>query len=74
MPYIPRVNRHVSYLQQKTVNGNATYVKRRPATITATPGPGFIVDLRVGHHSETYAGVDKRAHPDDNDVAEYVPY
>lgn len=74
MPYIPRVNRHVAYLQQKTVGGNTQYVKRRPSTITAVPGPDFIVDLRVGHHSETYAGIDKRAEPDDNTVDVYVQY
>lgn len=73
MPYIPRVNRHVAYLEQKTVAGNANYVKRRPATITALVAD-FVVDLRVGHHAEDYAGVDKRVAPDDDDVGVYVQY
>lgn len=62
MAWVAKVNRHVAYLQQKTVGGNANYVKRRPAIITA-----FATDtnprLRVRHYTvpstETYgsAGV-----------------
>jgi hypothetical protein len=53
MAWVAKVNRHVAYLQQKTVGGNTAYVKRRPAVITA-----FATDtnprLRVRHSGETY--------------------
>ncbi len=39
----------------------------RPAVITAL-GAGDLVDLRVGHHSETFDDVDLLADPDDTDV------
>jgi hypothetical protein len=73
MAYTRRVNRHVAYLQQKTVNGNANYVKRRPCTITALGG-GTAVNLRVTHTATTYAGISKRATPDADTVAVYVQY
>lgn len=44
----------------KQINRSVTYVtaagKQRPAIITAL-GAGDLVDLRVGHHGETYASV-----------------
>jgi len=68
-----KVNRHVTYLQAKTVGGNAAYVKRRPGTITAL-GAGALVDIRVGHHGETYTNVDRRTDPDANATGVYVSY
>lgn len=53
MAWVAKANRHVVYLQQKTVGGNTAYVKRRPAVIT-----GFASDsaarLRVRHGGEVY--------------------
>lgn len=53
MAWVAKTNRHVAYLQQKTVGGNTAYVKRRPAIIT-----GFAADsaprLRVRHSGEVY--------------------
>jgi hypothetical protein len=53
MAWQAKVGRHVVYLQQKTVGGNANYVKRRPAVIT-----GFASDaaprLRVRRTGEVY--------------------
>lgn len=77
MAWVAKVNRHVAYLQQKTVGGNANYVKRRPAIIT-----GFAADsnprLRVGHGSEVYGdatnGVARKTDPDANTVSVYVSY
>lgn len=71
--WIPKVGRHCAYLQQKTVNGNANYVKRRPCTVTGVVG-GNTVNLRVGHSGETYANVDRKLDPDANDVNVYVSY
>jgi hypothetical protein len=65
--FVPRVDRHVAYLLEVSPG----FVKRRPATITSVVA-GTIVDLRVGHHGETYAGVDIRVNHDD--VGVYVPY
>jgi len=68
-----KVNRHCAYLQQKTVGGNANYVKRRPAVITAL-GAGNLVNLRVRHIGETYSNVDRKLDPDANTVSVYVSY
>lgn len=68
-----KVNRHVTYLQQKTVGGNANYVKRRPAIITAL-GAGELVDIRIGHSGEVYTGVDRRTDPNSNSAGVYVTY
>ncbi len=47
-------------LGEKKVNRTVTYVtaagKLRPAIITAL-GAGNLVDIRIGRHGETYAGV-----------------
>lgn len=77
MAWAARVNRHVTYLQQKTVGGNANYAKRRPAVIT-----GMAVDgaprLRVRHSGEVYGnatnGVVRRTNPDANTASVYVSY
>lgn len=68
----PKIGRHCVYLQQKTVGGNAQYVKRRPAIITGVSGAN--VDLRVGHSGETYTNIPPRTDPDANDVSVYVAY
>lgn len=73
MAWVRKVNRHCAYLQQKTVNGNTAYVKRRPAVITAL-GAGNLVNLRVRHHGETYTNVDRKLDPDANTVSVYVSY
>lgn len=73
MAYVPRVNRHVAYLQQKTVNGDANYVKRRSARVTAVL-VGTNTNLQVGHHGETYANVVERTDPDSNTTGTYVTY
>lgn len=73
MTWVKKVNRHCAYLQQKTVNGNAAYVKRRPAIITAL-GAGELVTIRVRHSGETYANVDRKTDPDANTVGVYVSY
>lgn len=72
MPYIPRVNRHVALLTQKTVDGNPNYVKRRPGTITALAG-GTNVDLRV-QRVEFHANVPQRPDPDYDSIDVYVQY
>jgi hypothetical protein len=69
--------RHVVYLQQKTVGGNANYVKRRPATITGTAADAA-PRLRVGHaggtHGNASVGVPARSSVDANEVSVYVTY
>ena len=50
--YPAKVGRTVTY---RDVNGRV-----RPAVITAVTDADT-ADLRVGHHSETYAGVDRRS-------------
>lgn len=73
MAWERKVGRHVAVLKQKTVNGNTAYVKRRPAVITAL-GAGALVTVRVRHHGETYANVDRRTDPNANTVDTYVTY
>jgi hypothetical protein len=73
MAWVRKVGRHVAYLQQKTVGGNANYVKRRPAIITAL-GAGELVDIRVGHGAEVYEDVDRRVDPTDPSVGVYTSY
>lgn len=77
MAWVPRVNKHCAYLQQKTVGGNANYVKRRPAIIT-----GFATDtnprLRVRRSGEVYGnasvGVARKLDPNADTVSNYVSY
>lgn len=75
--WIPRVNAHCVYLQQKTVNGNATYIKRRPCIITDFALDGNPI-LRVRHTGEVYGdatnGVPRRTDPDSNLPDMYVSY
>jgi hypothetical protein len=73
MAWVRKVNRHCAYLQLKTVNGNAAYVKRRPAVITAL-GAGELVTIRVRHHGETYANVDRKLDPNADTTSVYVSY
>lgn len=73
MAWVKKVNRHCTYLQQKTVGGNTQYVKRRPAVITAL-GIGNLVNLRVRRSGETYANVDQKLIPDADTVGVYVSY
>lgn len=76
-PEVGLVNRHVAYLQQKTVGGNANYVKRRPGTVTAL-ATDTNPRIRVRHTGEVYGnaavGVPPRSAPDANEVAVYVKY
>ena len=77
VPEVGLVNKHVSYLLQKTVGGNAQYVKRRPSTVTALAADTN-PRLRVGHTGEAYGnasvGVPERSEPNANEVAVYVRY
>lgn len=73
MAWERKVNRHVAYLQQKTVGGNTQYVKRRPAVITAL-GAGQLVNIRVLHTGETYTNVDRKVDPNADTVGVYVSY
>ena len=78
MAWIAKTNRHCVYLQQKTVNGNANYVKRRPAVIT-----GLASDtnarLRVRRSGEVYGNastgiVRKTGTTGDATVSRYVSW
>jgi len=78
MGWVAKTNRHVVYLQQKTVGGNTAYVKRRPAIIT-----GFAADstprLRVRHSGEVYGNasvgiVRKTGTTGDATVARFVSW
>jgi len=73
MAWVRKVNRHCVYIQQETVDGNTTYVKRRPAIITAL-GAGELVNIRVGHSGETFTNVDRKFNPLDNTVGVYVSF
>lgn len=60
---------------EKVVNRTCIYVtasgKLRPAIITAL-GAGDLVDLRVGHHSETYTNAALMVNTDDLSVWYYA--
>jgi len=56
MAWKPKVNRHMTVLVQKTVGGNANYVKRRPAVITAIVS-GTTVNGRTKHVGITHSSV-----------------
>lgn len=74
---MPAEGRHCVYLQQKTVNGNASYIKRRPCVIL-----GIALDgnpyLRVRHTGETYGnsttGIAPRSSVDANESGVYVAF
>lgn len=55
----------------RKVNRTVTYIdaagRHRPAIITAL-GAGNLVNLRVGHHGETYSNVDHISAVTDTDV------
>lgn len=79
MAWVAKVRRHVVYLQQKTVGGNANYVKRRPAIITAFSAGDSAPILRVRHGGETYGnnsnGIGRKTHTNgNNQVAKYVTW
>lgn len=68
-----KINRHVQIFVQKTVGGNAQYVKIRPGVITAL-GAGQLINARVRHIGETYTNIDERQDPNENLVAvKYIP-
>ena len=73
MAWERKVNRHVAYLQQETVGGNTTYVKRRPAVITAL-GAGQLVNIRIRRTGETFTNVDRKMDPNADTVGVYVSY
>ncbi len=60
---------------EKVVDRNVVFVtsggRVRPAVITSL-GTGDQVDLRVGHHSETYADANLMVNSDDVNVWYYV--
>jgi hypothetical protein len=66
-----KAKRHVAYLLQKTVGGNANYVKRRPCVVVSGTGP---VNLRVRHIGETYNAVAVRTDVNDNATGTCVTY
>lgn len=76
-PEVGLVQKHVAYLQQKTVGGNANYVKRRPGTVTALAADTN-PRIRVRRTGEAYGnasvGVPPRSAPDANEVSVYVRY
>ena len=68
--WVRKVNRHVTVL--KVIS--ATVVKLRPGIITAL-GAGDLINVRVGHHSETYTNLDRRTDPDENLLtSKYISY
>ena len=70
MAWIRKVNRHVQVLHRLS----ATMIKVRPGTITAL-GAGELVTVRIGHSGETFANIDRRTDPDENQaVTKYIPY
>jgi hypothetical protein len=73
MAWLRKINRHVQIFVQKTVGGNAQYVKVRPGVVTAL-GTGNLITARVRHIGETYTNIDERQDPDENLVAtKYIP-
>lgn len=70
MAWVRKVGRHVTVLKRIS----ATVVKPRPGIITAL-GAGELVNVRVGHHSETYTNLDRRIDPDEDLAAsKYISY
>lgn len=57
MAWVKKVGRHVVVMVVKTVGGNTTYVKRRPAQITAL-GAGELVTCKVTG-AETYTLINR---------------
>lgn len=70
MAWVRKVGRHVTVLQLVS----ATIVKPRPGVITAL-GAGELIDVRVGHHGETYTDLDRRTDPDEDlEASKYISY
>lgn len=70
MAWIRKVNRRVTVLKRIS----ATVVKPRSGIITAL-GAGELVNVRVGHHGETYTNLDRRTDPDENLLtSKYISY
>jgi len=72
-----KIHRHVQVFVQKTVGGNAQYMKVRTARITAL-GAGNLITCRVGRFSspstEIYTNIDERQDPNENLVTQkYIP-
>lgn len=73
-----RVNHHVSYMRSIDLENEPhptyvkNYVKRKPSTITSNNTETGTIDVRVGHHNETYLAIGVR--DDENKVDVYVPY
>lgn len=72
MGWLRKVNRHVQLYRQKTVGGEANYVKVVPAVITAL-GAGELVTVRIGHTGGTAVNVPRRTDPDANTYPCYIP-
>lgn len=78
MAWVAKVRRHVVYLQQKTVNGNTAYVKRRPARITAISADGAPI-IKLSRTStivgDATNGVPRKTHSTgNNQVSRYVTW
>lgn len=70
MAWIRKVGRHVTVLNLIS----PTVVKSRPGIITAL-GAGDLVNVRVGHHGETYTNLDRRTDPDEDLLVDkYISY
>lgn len=77
MAWLPLVGSRCVYLAQKTFEGNAAYVKRRPVIVTGLALDGFPI-LNDKHSNVTYGtasiGIRPRSLPDANEVDVYVSY
>jgi hypothetical protein len=71
MPRIPKVNHHVHARIAWPVD-DPTTVKLRPGTVTQVAN-GTEVDVRVGHHEETYEDLVQRVDSQDKDFDIHFP-
>jgi hypothetical protein len=75
--WIPRLNSRCVYLQQKTFDGNDTYVKRIPVKITDFAADGFpiLTNKQSGVvFGDSTNGIQPRSAPDADEVGVYVSY
>ena len=70
MPRIPKVGHHVHARIAWPVD-DPTTVRLRPGTVTDTDDTD--VDVRIGHHDETYEGLVQRVDSTDKDVNIHFP-
>lgn len=77
MAWIPRLLSRCVYLQLKTVDGNASYVKRIPVKITDFAADGFpiLTNKQSGVvFGDSTNGIQPRSHPDADETGVYVSY